>query len=132
MPTESGDQKLLGNYRKLIDMVFADTNYNPTNGDITKPALAAHYTGSLAALDDVTTENAPHKMATSQLVGSDTACRGCAPRARAKSCTTDFPRPRGAAQLAIIGRLMIEGREINHAHLRRETEGYSADRVCQV
>jgi len=50
MATESGDQKLLGNYRKLIDQVSADANYNPANADITKAALAAHYTGALAAL----------------------------------------------------------------------------------
>jgi len=67
MPTESGDQKLLGNYRRLIDLVSADTNYNPANADITKAALAAHYIGSLAALDDVAAKNAPNKMATSDL-----------------------------------------------------------------
>lgn len=65
MPSESGDQKLLGNYRKLIDLVSADTNYNPANADIIKTALAAHYTESLAALDDVAAKNAPNKMATS-------------------------------------------------------------------
>ena len=63
MPTESGDQKLLGNYRKLIDLVSADANYNSANADITKAALAAHYTGSLAALDDVAAKNAPSKIA---------------------------------------------------------------------
>jgi hypothetical protein len=65
MATEAGDQKLLGNYRKLIDLVTADANYNPANADITKPSLAAHYTGSVAALDDVAAKNAPNKMATS-------------------------------------------------------------------
>ena len=65
MPTESGDQKLLGNYRQLIDFVSADPNYNPANTIITKTALAAHYTASLAALDDVAVKSAPNKMATS-------------------------------------------------------------------
>jgi|GEM_PF-5500175 len=65
MTNESGDQKLLGNYRKLIDLVSADTNYNPANANISKTSLAAHYTGALAALDDVAAKNAPNKMATS-------------------------------------------------------------------
>ena len=30
MTSESGDQKLLGNFRKLIDFVSADPNYNPS------------------------------------------------------------------------------------------------------
>ncbi len=38
MPTESGDQKILGNLRKLIDFVAADPNYNPANSKI---AIAA-------------------------------------------------------------------------------------------
>jgi hypothetical protein len=63
MATESGDQKLLGNYRKLIDLVTADANYNPANADITKAALAAHYTASLASVDDVASKNAPSKIA---------------------------------------------------------------------
>jgi hypothetical protein len=29
MPAESGDNKLLGNFRKLVDIVYADPNYNP-------------------------------------------------------------------------------------------------------
>ena len=31
MPDESGDLKLLGNFRKLIDLVPADDNYKPSN-----------------------------------------------------------------------------------------------------
>lgn len=63
MPTESGDQKLLGNYRQLIDLVSADANYNPANPDITKAALAPHYTAARGALDDVAAKNAPSKRA---------------------------------------------------------------------
>jgi hypothetical protein len=65
MPTESGDLKLLGNYRKLIDLVSADANYNPANAAIDKAALAAHYTASQATVDDVSAKHAPSKMATS-------------------------------------------------------------------
>ena len=35
MPTESGDMKLLGNFRKLIDHVSGETTYKPSN-DILK------------------------------------------------------------------------------------------------
>lgn len=31
MSTESGDNKVIGNFRKLIDEVAADPAYNPTN-----------------------------------------------------------------------------------------------------
>jgi hypothetical protein len=31
MPNESGDLKLLANFRKLIDLVSADTDYKPSN-----------------------------------------------------------------------------------------------------
>lgn len=65
MPTESGDQKLLGNYRQLIDLVSADTNYNPANPEITKAALAAHYTAAQASVDEVASKSAPNRMATS-------------------------------------------------------------------
>jgi len=34
MPSESGDMKLLGNFRKLTDFVSADPNYNPANQKI--------------------------------------------------------------------------------------------------
>jgi len=41
MATESGDKKLLGNFRKLIDEVSADPNYNPANSKLKKSALEA-------------------------------------------------------------------------------------------
>ena len=31
MPNESGDLKLLANFRKLIDLVSADTDFKPSN-----------------------------------------------------------------------------------------------------
>jgi hypothetical protein len=63
MANEAGDLKLLGNYGKLIDLVSADANYYPANSEITKAALAAHYTLALAAVDDVAAKDAPNKMA---------------------------------------------------------------------
>lgn len=64
MPTESGDLKLIGNYRKLIDHVSGDSNYNPANGDLATIPLESHYTASLAAIDDVAAKSASSKMAT--------------------------------------------------------------------
>jgi len=53
MPGESGDLKLLGNFRKLIDLVSADPNYKPSNASLTPAALNAQHTAGLAAANDV-------------------------------------------------------------------------------
>jgi hypothetical protein len=66
MNSESGDMKLLGNFRKLIDHVSAETNYKPANADLKPPALEARYTAALAATGDV-----PAKMAAYKSVLSD-------------------------------------------------------------
>ena len=43
MPTESGDKKIIGNFRKLIDEVSADGNYNPANAKLKTTALNTQY-----------------------------------------------------------------------------------------
>jgi hypothetical protein len=53
MPGESGDLKLLGNFRKLIDLVSADPNYKPSNATLMPPALNTQHTTALAAANDV-------------------------------------------------------------------------------
>lgn len=63
MASESGDQKLLGNLRKLIDFVSADPNYNPANEKISKPALETLYTSGQAATANKNTKEAPYKVA---------------------------------------------------------------------
>lgn len=63
MPSESGDQKLLGNLRKLIDFVSADPNYNPANARIKVPALETLYTSGLTATTDKNSKEAPYKVA---------------------------------------------------------------------
>lgn len=63
MPTESGDMKLLGNFRKLIDHVSVDPAYNPTNPNITKTALETLYTSGQAAATDANTKSPPYKIA---------------------------------------------------------------------
>lgn len=62
MPSESGDMKLLGNFRKLIDFVSADPNYNPANTKIGKPALETLYTSGQGVASDVSTTSAPYKV----------------------------------------------------------------------
>jgi hypothetical protein len=63
MPTESGDRKVIDNYRQLIDHVTANPDYNPANSLIAKAALATHRTAAFAADDAVDTSAAPYKMA---------------------------------------------------------------------
>ncbi|HEV7796694.1 MAG TPA: hypothetical protein VGO73_00960 [Pyrinomonadaceae bacterium] len=63
MPTESGDMKLLGNFRSLIDHVSAEPDYNPSNPGLTKSALESLYTAAQAAVAEVATKIAPHKVA---------------------------------------------------------------------
>lgn len=57
--------KLLGNFRKLIDYVSADSTYNPSNAALAKIALEAQYTAALAAVQQVATKMAPNKIAIS-------------------------------------------------------------------
>src|SRR5258708_8855124 len=63
MPTESGDMKLLGNFRKLIDHVSGETTYKPSNNDLKATALEAQYTAAQAATQDVPAKMASYKAA---------------------------------------------------------------------
>jgi len=53
MANESGDLKLLGNFRKLIDLVSADTAYKPSNATLKPSALDGQHTAALASSQDV-------------------------------------------------------------------------------
>jgi hypothetical protein len=66
MPTESGDAKLLGNFRKLIDHVSADPNYNPSNPALTKTGLESLCTAAQSAVSDIAARMAPHKVAVNE------------------------------------------------------------------
>jgi hypothetical protein len=66
MPTESGDNKLLGNFRKLIDLVSADPDYNPANAAITKAGLESLYKDARTAVTDISVQSAPHKLAVNE------------------------------------------------------------------
>lgn len=63
MSTESGDKKVLGNFRTLIDEVSAEPNYNPANTKIKLPALNAQHTAADDAVDAVGSALAPNKLA---------------------------------------------------------------------
>src|SRR5688500_889143 len=55
--------KVLGNFRKLIEIVSANPNYKPSNDDIKIPALEALDASATAAAEDVDVKNAPNKTA---------------------------------------------------------------------
>lgn len=63
MPSEAGDMKLLGNYRKLIDLLLAEPTYAPPNSKITIVALEAHYSASMGAAQNVPIRMGPNKVA---------------------------------------------------------------------
>lgn len=63
MANETGDMKILGNFRKLIDHVTADALYNPTNSDLDVSKLEASLTDSRGAVEDISVKMAPNKMA---------------------------------------------------------------------
>lgn len=63
MPSESGDMKLLGNFRKLIDFVSADPNYKPANSKIAVPGLETLHASGQSATTNVNTSSAPYKVA---------------------------------------------------------------------
>jgi hypothetical protein len=66
MPNESGDLKLLANFRKLIDLVSADTGYKPSNTALKATALEAQHAAAMTAAHDV-----PAKIATNMTAISD-------------------------------------------------------------
>jgi hypothetical protein len=77
MPSESGDQKIIGNLRKLIDFVAADPNYNPASAKITVAGLETLYTLSQGVAMNVRTTEAPYKVSvnTRQTLFADVAPR---------------------------------------------------------
>lgn len=63
MTTEAGDNKLLANFRKLIDLVTGEPNYKPSNLKLQVATLETQYTGGRAAVDGVAAANVPNKQA---------------------------------------------------------------------
>lgn len=63
MPTEAGDTKLIGNFRRLIDQLAGELNYNPANPALTVAALEIQYDAARAAIEAVSTKLATNKIA---------------------------------------------------------------------
>jgi hypothetical protein len=63
MASESGDNKLIGNFRKLIDQVSAEPAYNPANIKLKVTALETQYSAADAAAASVAAARAPHTLA---------------------------------------------------------------------
>ncbi len=61
--SESGDNKLLGNFRKLIDEVSAQPEYNPGSNKLKVTALNAQFIAADAAVTAVEAAHAPYKLA---------------------------------------------------------------------
>jgi len=66
MANESGDLKLLGNFRKLIDLVSAEANYKPSNATLVPTALGGQHAAALTSAQDV-----PAKLTTNMTAISD-------------------------------------------------------------
>jgi len=70
MSSGTGDMKVLGNFRRLIDQVSADPSYNPSNATLAKAALETQYAAALAAVEDVAAKIAPNKVATGERIAA--------------------------------------------------------------
>lgn len=68
MPNETGDMKVLGNFRRLIDQVSADSSYTPSNPSLTRAKLEAQYAAALAAVENIAAAMAPNKGAIGERV----------------------------------------------------------------
>ena len=66
MPNESGDLKLLANFRKLIDLISADTDYKPSNETLKLTAFEPQHAAGVPAAHDV-----PAKVMTNMTAISD-------------------------------------------------------------
>lgn len=92
MANESGDKKLIGNFRKLIDECAADPAYNPANDDLKIPALEAQYTAGDAAVSGMAAARAPNKLAITDRESAFGGLRPLAVRSR------NFLKASGAPQ----------------------------------
>src|SRR3989442_14698251 len=93
MATESGDKKLLGNFRKLIDEVSADPNYNPANSKLKKSALEAQYDAGDASASAVSAARAPNKLAITHRETAFGGLRTLPVRSRNFLKTSGAPKP---------------------------------------
>ena len=92
MTTESGDNKLIGNFRKLIDEVSADPAYDPSNPKLKIPALETQFSAGYAAVSAVAAARAPNKLAMTDREDAFGGLRALAVRSR------NFLKASGAPQ----------------------------------
>ena len=82
MPSETGDMRVLSNFRKLIDQVSADAGYNPSNPLLAKTALETQYAAAHAAVENVAAKLAPNRIATGERVDAFEAMESQVKRSR--------------------------------------------------
>lgn len=63
MPNETGDMKILGNFRRLIDLVKNKPAYQPSNRLLEVENLENSLSQAIAAVDDIGVKIAPSKFA---------------------------------------------------------------------
>jgi hypothetical protein len=80
--SESGDKKLIGNFRKLIDEAAAEPAYDPANNKHKIPALETQYTAADAAVAAVAAARAPNKLAMTDREDAFRGLRALAVRSR--------------------------------------------------
>src|SRR5580765_5548876 len=66
MANETGDMKLLGNFRKLIDRVKNEPDYKPSNAALTTAAMEPHYAAGVAVVQELTTHTGTAKLTVSE------------------------------------------------------------------
>jgi len=66
MANETGDMKLLGNFRKLIDRVKNEPDYQPSNAALTPAAMEAQYAAGVAIVQELTTHSGTGKLTVSE------------------------------------------------------------------
>ena len=66
MANETGDMKLLGSFRRLIDRVKNDANYKPSNPALTAAAMEAQHAAGLQAVQELTTHLGAGKVAVTE------------------------------------------------------------------
>ncbi len=80
--SESGDNKIIGNFRKLIDEVSADPDYNPANDALKIPALETQYTSGDGVVNSVNATRAPYKLSVTDRESAFKSLRALVVRSR--------------------------------------------------
>jgi|SRR5215831_15956842 len=66
MANETGDMKLLGNFRKLIDRLKNEEDYQPANPALEVAAMDTQYAAALSAVQELATHLGGHKVAVTE------------------------------------------------------------------